>query len=104
MIRFLSLLRGRDRTIEERQKLIEEEYHIAMTDDLVEGVRTVCNYSEAIEMRGELKGLEKGRQEGFQLLGALITRLMDLGRMEDVTRVTKDPAYRDKLISEFQPA
>jgi hypothetical protein len=35
---------------------------------------------------------------------ALIKRLLELGRTEDVARVTSDPAYRDKLIAEFKLA
>ena len=40
----------------------------------------------------------------MNLVSALIQKLLDLGRTEDVARVTSDPAYRDKLIAEFKLA
>ena len=53
---------------------------------------------------GRAEGRSEGRSEGFGLLSALITRLLDLGRNEDIARVTQDPAYRDRLIAEFRLA
>ena len=49
---------------------IEDEYHIAMTDDIVEDVKTVCNFSAAIENygieKGRAEGIEKGMAEGIE--------------------------------------
>ena len=74
----------------------------------------MCNYSDYIEQQGLEKGmqqgvqqgmqqgLEKGRSEGFEVLSHLISKLLELGRGDDVARVARDPAYRDRLIAEFQ--
>lgn len=43
---------------------------------------------------------EEGRVEGMDMIITLIKKLLDLSRTDDVTRVTEDPAYRDKLISD----
>ena len=52
----------------------------------------------------EAETMELFKEEGMNLVSALIQKLLDLGRTEDVARVTSDPAYRDKLIAEFKLA
>ena len=53
---------------------------------------------------GRKEGRAEGRAQGMNTFSALIKRLLELGRTEDVARVTSDPAYRDKLIAEFKLA
>ena len=64
---------------------------------------TEYNEAKAMELFRE-EGREEGRAQGMNALSALIRNLLDLGRTEDVARVTSDPAYRDKLIAEFKLA
>ena len=108
LIRYLSLLLNREMDVEERQKLIENEYHIAMTDEIVKDVKIVCNYSEAIEQVGREAGLEAGRQEGKAegeaKLARLIQNLFSLNRDEDAKKAAVDVVYRAKLYNEFQMA
>ena len=52
----------------------------------------------------EAETMELFKEEGMNLVSALIQKLLDLGRTEDVARVTSDPAYRNKLIAEFKLA
>ena len=104
MIRYLSLLLNREMDVEERQKLIEDEYHIVMTDDIVKEMKIVCNYSEAIE-RVELEaGVEKGKAEGEAKLACLMQNLFSLNRDEDAKKAAVDVVYRAKLYNEFQMA
>lgn len=72
---------------------------------------TEYNEAKAMELfreegraEGRKEGRKEGRAQGMNTLSALIKRLLDLGRTEDVARVTSDPAYRDKLIAEFKLA
>ena len=51
---------------------------------------------EAYE-EGKQAGAERGRQEIADLYGKLI----ELNRMEDMKRMVKDSAYREKLLMEF---
>ena len=46
----------------------------------------------------------EGREEGENKLGTLITKLISLGRTDDVAKAASDPAYRDRLYSEFSMA
>lgn len=70
-----------------------------------EGVSAMCRVLE--EMRdqameeGMIEGKIEGKAEGMMLLSALISRLMELGRMEDIARVTVDTEYRDQLLEEL---
>ena len=103
---------NRELGVEERQKLIEDEYHIAMTDDIVKDVKIVCNYSEAIELVGREKGRQEGRQEGreegknqtLNLLARLKKELKAHGREREFDAALDDPAVFNSLVAEFQLA
>ena len=45
---------------------------------------------------------EDGKTEGISMITDLISRLSDLGRIDDVLRIGKDPVYRDQLLAEFK--
>jgi flagellar biosynthesis/type III secretory pathway protein FliH len=51
---------------------------------------------------GHREGLREGQQKGQNMLAALISRLLSLGRTEDVARSASDPEYREKLFEEFK--
>ena len=68
-------------------------------------VRTMNMFREEGRAEGMEKGLaermEKGRSEGANLLGALISKLIKLGRHQDIERVATDSEYREQLYREF---
>ena len=53
---------------------------------------------------GRIEGRIEGRSEGENRLGSLITKLIALGRNQDIDQAAKDPAFREKLYKEFQIA
>ena len=59
---------------------------------------------ERIEQRGIMKGRAEGMEKGESKLGALIDRLLKLGRNSDVARAATDSEYRQQLYKEFQLA
>ena len=59
LIRYLSLLLNKEMPVEQREKELEKDYHLQMTEDVRKDVGTMCNYSDAIWMRG----IEKGAYE-----------------------------------------
>ena len=91
-----------------------------MTDDIVEDVKIVCSYSDAIERVGIETGMEKGRvegraegcaegcaegkAEGEAKLARLIQKLISLKRYEDLEKASVDVAFRTQLYNEFQMA
>ena len=64
LIRYLSLLLNREMPVEQRTIKLEEDYHLQMTESIREDVSKVCNYSDAMIMLGEKKGIEIGEQRG----------------------------------------
>ncbi len=64
---------------------------------------TEYNETKTMEMFKN-EGREEGRQEGETKLGTLITKLISLGRTDDVAKAASDPTYRDRLYSEFSMA
>ena len=56
---------------------------------------TEYNEAKAMELfreEGREEGRAEGRAQGMNTLSTLIKSLLDLGRTEDVARVTSDPA------------
>ena len=50
--------------VEQREKELEKDYHLQMTEDVREDVGKMCNYSEAIWMQGIEKGMAQGKDIG----------------------------------------
>lgn len=61
------------------------------------GVREMCKEME--ELREE--GREEGKEEGLDTLAALIRKLNETGRSDDIIKVVSDSSYRDKLLKEL---
>ena len=61
-------------------------------------------WEEDIRQEGRAEGRVEGRAEGETLLGTLMTRLKDAGRMDDAFRAAADADYRKKLYQEFKMA
>ena len=53
-----------------------------------------------LEIR-EKRGLEQGREEGEIRVSALIQKLLQEGRLEDIDKVTSDAEYREQLLKEY---
>ena len=54
--------------------------------------------------QGMQQGMLQGEQKGEERLGALITKLFSLGRMDDAQRSAADPAFRQQMFKEFNMA
>jgi len=51
--------------------------------------------------KAEARGMIKGEAKGENKLGSLISKLISLGRNQDVEKAAGDPAYREKLYAEL---
>ena len=51
--------------------------------------------------QGMEQGIEKGVKQGQGRVNALIVKLAEAGRMEDIVRAASDREYQDRLFSEF---
>ena len=75
-------------SVEEKKRILTEEYGMIMTTELEGRIRTMCNLSENIKELGIEEGIEKGIQKGIEKgiekerLNA-IERMMDAGLTKD---------------------
>ena len=56
----------------------------------------------SVRLSGETRGRQEGRKEGRKILGILIQKLMQEGRMDEVEKALADDAYQEKLLHEYQ--
>ena len=98
LIRYLSLLLSNELPLEERKQRLESDYQVPMTYELGKEMSSVCNMGEAIRRKAEQKGEEAGETR----LGKLMTKLREMGRVDDAFRAAEDKQYREKLYKELQ--
>lgn len=51
-------------SVEEKKRILENEYQIQMTPNMTRRAQHMCNLSDGIEQRGIQKGIEKGMRKG----------------------------------------
>ena len=88
---------------------MEKEYRIQMDEQLTEEMDAVGEYGKGLSeyykakgyAQGMEQGLEQGLKQGEERIAALLSSLMEAGRIEDVRRVIDDVAYRKELYKAF---
>lgn len=63
-VRLLSRIFSTERTAEEKKKILSEEFHIEITEEISREVSRVCNLSMGIYDKGMREGMREGRREG----------------------------------------
>ena len=53
--------------VEQREKELENEYHLQVTEELRKDVGGLCNYSDAMLMLGRKEGIEIGQKRGIEI-------------------------------------
>ena len=125
ILRLLNMLLLDNIGSREMQELLTTEFSVTVTPHLEKGVAEMCNLSEGIERRGELRGRklgeevgekrgelrgrkigekigqERGEKTGRKALSVLLQKLMQEGRKEDVDRVLQDDEYQERLLREY---
>ena len=97
IIRLLSTLLSVKEAPEEKKRILSEEFHISMEKELEEEMKEMCNLSDGVMELGRREGEAKGENK----LASLISKLISLGRNNDVAKVAADPEYREKLYAEL---
>ena len=78
ILKLLSVLFSSELKAEEKKKVLEEEFHIQMSQAFEEEVSNMCNLSEGVEQKGIQIGIQTGIQ---QALTESIKNLMDTMNM-----------------------
>ena len=77
-------------------ELINQEYAVQAYGN----AREEKGFKKGFE-KGFEKGLKKGMKKGKKQMAQLVAKLFDLGKIEDVEKVSKDPEYREKLLKDY---
>ena len=65
ILKLLEVLLSSERGTKEKQKILQEEFGIRMTQELEREVSEMCNLSDGVEQKGIAKGIAKGITRGI---------------------------------------
>ena len=65
ILKFLDVLLSSSRAAAEKKKILEEEFGVAMSEELEREVLIMCNLSQGIKAEGREEGIGIGREEGI---------------------------------------
>ena len=82
---------------ESKKQKLQNEYGVEMSIELTRKVEHMCNLSQVVLEYGE----ERGKIEGENRLGNLISKLMTAGRNDDALKAASDEEARKKFYKEF---
>ena len=82
---------------ENKKQKLQNEYGVEMSIELTRKVEHMCNLSQVVLEHGE----ERGKIEGENRLGNLISKLMTAGRNDDALKAASDEEARKKFYKEF---
>lgn len=95
-------------SVEEKKRILTEEFGMIMTTELEGRMQTMCNWSEAILERGIEKGMEKGMEKGIEKgiergMERGIEKGMERGiekeRLNAIERMIRAGATKEQIIS-----
>jgi len=66
LLKLLEVLLSSNKKAEEKKIILENHFHIPMTESIEGEVERMCNLSDGVEQRGIEKGIEKGIAKGIQ--------------------------------------
>ena len=66
ILKLLDVLLSSEKEAEEKKKILQEDFDIAMTKTLESEVSAMCNLSKGVEERGIAIGLERGMERGME--------------------------------------
>lgn len=81
VLKLLNVLLSTDTDSRDKCQILEEDFHIKMTQTLESEVSLMCNLSKGVEEKGIQKGIQKGIDKGIT---AMILTLKELQISSDV--------------------
>jgi hypothetical protein len=101
VLKLLNALFSTELSAEAKKRILSDEFHIAMTEELELEVDDMCNLSRGIAEEGIRQGLQQGLQQGEDMFAQLMQKLFELGRTDDARRASEDKVYRHELMREM---
>ena len=89
VLKLLNVLFSTETVAKDKCRILEEDFHIKMTQTLESEVSLMCNLSKGVEEKGLQKGLQRGLQEGLQKgldkgITAMVLTLKELQISSDI--------------------
>ena len=88
ILRLMNVLLSSQTDVREKQRVMREEFHIAMTAELEVEVEALCNLSQGIYNEGFETGVEKGMEKGIEK------------GIEGAVEILREEGYKDSQIIE----
>ena len=109
ILKFLDVLLSSSRAAAEKKKILEEEFGVAMSEELEREVLIMCNLSQGVKAEGREEGISIGREEGISIgreEGIGIGEMRMLIKQVKKGRVTVEEAAEDAemTVEEFKKA
>ena len=79
-------------SVEDKKRILKEEFGMIMTTELEGRMQTMCNWSEAILERGIEQGMERGIEQGME-------RGIEQERLNAIERMIRAGATKEQIIS-----
>ena len=101
----LDVLLGSETSAAEKRKILENEYHIQMTQKLESEVSGMCNLSKGVLEKGLERGRELGRTEGVELglaKGMVKSRIADLRNLMETMNLSMEQAMAALKVPEAE--
>ena len=81
LLKLLNMLLSTETGSQDKCQILEEDFHIRMTQTLEREVSLMCNLSKGVEEKGIQKGIQKGLDKGIT---AMILTLKELQISSDI--------------------
>ncbi|MBQ7916268.1 MAG: hypothetical protein IJ315_05725 [Firmicutes bacterium] len=97
ILRMLEVLLSKERSLESRKEILEQEFMIPMNSQMKEGLEEMCNYSTGVYLDGHTKGSQGARVES--ILNVMSSLSCDIQKAMDILKipVEEQETYR-KLV------
>ena len=103
VLKLLGVLLSSEKEAEEKKKILQDDFDIAMTKTLESEVSAVCNLSKGVEERGIARGLERGLAQGLER-GMETGTLNAIRNLMETLKLTAEQAMEALKVSEAEKA
>ena len=94
VLKFLEVLLSSTRAATEKKQILEDEFGVAMSEELEREVFVMCNLSQGVKAEGRMEGRAEGRAEG-RMEGINIGEMRMLVKQVQKGRITVEQAAED---------
>ena len=103
VLKLLGVLLSSEKEAEEKKKILQDDFDIAMTKTLESEVSAMCNLSKGVEERGIAIGLERGMERGMER-GLEAATLNAIRNLMETLKLTAEQAMEALKVPEEEKA